>query len=124
MRTCPKCGAKVKRDKASRCQKCGYLLPREQKATGAQETGNQPASNKGARNVGNNSRTDAKMQRQAKMSHKTDRIRITPDTERTFKDESYDGYYDDDGYYYEEVPEDEEGEYYEEDEDYYEDEDE
>ena len=29
------------------------------------------------------------------MSHKTDRIRITPDTERTFKDESYDGYYDD-----------------------------
>ena len=95
MRTCPKCGAKVKRDKASRCQKCGYLLPREQKATGAQETGNQPASNKSARNAGNKSRTDAKMQRQAKMSHKTDRIRITPDTERTFKDESYDGYYDD-----------------------------
>ena len=95
MRTCPKCGAKVKSDKASRCQKCGYLLPREQKATGVQETGNQPASNKSARNAGNKSRTDAKMQRQAKMSHKTDRIRITPDTERTFKDESYDGYYDD-----------------------------
>jgi hypothetical protein len=71
------------------------LLPREQKATGAQETGNQPASNKADRNAGNNSRTDAKMQRQAKMSHKTDRIRITPDTERPFKDESYDGYYDD-----------------------------
>ena len=29
------------------------------------------------------------------MSHKTDRIRITPDIEQTIKDEAYDGYYDD-----------------------------
>ena len=98
MNTCPKCGAKVKSARAARCPECGYLLPRERKAVGSHEIRNSreaAAPVKAAKKPMSGRRSKEKEPRQPKAARKSDRIRITPDMERSNGDDSYDGYYDD-----------------------------
>ncbi len=98
MNTCPKCGAKVKSARAARCPECGYLLPRERKAVGSHEIRNSreaAAPVKAAKKPKSGRRSKEKEPRQPKAARKSDRIRITPDMERSNGDDTYDGYYDD-----------------------------
>lgn len=98
MRTCPKCSAIIKHNRASRCPECGYLLPRERKTVGNHEIRNSreaAAPVKAAKKPKSGRRSKEKEPRQPKAARKSDRIRITPDMERSNGDDSYDGYYDD-----------------------------
>ena len=98
MRTCPKCSAIIKHNRASRCPECGYLLPRERKTVGNHEIRNSreaAAPDKAAKKPMSGRRSKEKEPRRPKVARKSDRIRITPDMERSNGDDSYDGYYDD-----------------------------
>ena len=98
MKTCPRCSAVVRSARAPYCPECGYSLSASTRTVGKHEIKKElePRDTKKSEKKQRNAhRAPSRKSRRSQKERNADRIRISPDFERTLKDDSYDGYYDD-----------------------------
>lgn len=98
MRTCPRCSAPVRSARAAYCPEYGYSLSKSKRTVGKHEIKKEPEpqdTRKAEKKRRNTRQTASRKPHCSQKEGRADRIKISPDMERTVRDDGYDGYYDD-----------------------------
>ena len=94
MRTSPRCSAPVRSARAAYCPECGYSLSKSKRTVGKHEIKKEPEpqdTRKAEKKRRNTRQTASRKSHCSQKEGRADRIKISPDMERTVRD----GYYDD-----------------------------